>query len=327
MFFREVAGPANAPTLMLLHGWTATADLNFFTCYHALGEHFRVIAPDQRGHGRGIRSNKPFTLAACADDAAALADQLGIATFIPVGYSMGGTVAQLLWKRHEPRVRALVLAATSGYFASTRQERLSFLGLHGLGALARITPSSARERITERVYLQRKVSNWEPWAAAQLQQHDWRTILEAGGALGSFNSRDWIRTVEAPSSPTGAMSTRSNSPPSWTARPSSPHSATSRLDPRPTTRTGTSRPVATCRATAAATAQRLKELLWRWGALSRPRLGSSDPIREDASHHVGDFLDISIAHRDDPWAASGLHFHLAIFLIDHVDQLFDEVQV
>ena len=200
MFFREAAGPPNAPTLMLLHGWTATADLNFFTCYQALGEHFRLIAPDQRGHGRGIRSNKPFTLAACADDAAALADHLGITTFIPVGYSMGGTVAQLLWKRHEARVRALVLAATSGYFASTRQERISFLGLHGLGALARITPASARERITERVYLQRKVSNWEPWAAAQLQQHDWRTILEAGGALGSFNSRDWIRTVEVPSS-------------------------------------------------------------------------------------------------------------------------------
>lgn len=200
MFFREVAGPPDAPTLMLLHGWTATADLNFFTCYEALGKHFRVIAPDQRGHGRGIRSNKPFTLAACADDAAALADHLDIATFIPVGYSMGGTVAQLLWKRHEARVRALVLAATSGYFVSTRQERLSFLGLHGLGVLARVTPPGARERITERVYLQRKVSDWEPWAAAQLQQHDWRTILEAGGALGSFNSRDWIRTVDVPSS-------------------------------------------------------------------------------------------------------------------------------
>jgi pimeloyl-ACP methyl ester carboxylesterase len=113
---------------------------------------------------------------------------------------MGGSVAQLVWKRHESRVRALVLAATSGYFASTRQERLSFLGLHGLGVLARVTPAGARERITERVYLQRKVSNWEPWAAAQLQQHDWRTILEAGGALGSFNSRDWIRTVDVPSS-------------------------------------------------------------------------------------------------------------------------------
>ena len=200
MFFREVAGPPDAPTLLLLHGWTATADLNFFTCYQALGEHFRVIAPDQRGHGRGIRSNKPFTLAACADDAAALADHLGISTFIPVGYSMGGTVAQLMWKRHESRVRALVLAATSGYFVSTRQERLSFLGLHGLGALARLTPSSTRERISQRVYLQRKVSNWEPWAAAQLQQHEWRTILEAGGALGSFNSREWISSVDVPAS-------------------------------------------------------------------------------------------------------------------------------
>ena len=200
MFFREVAGPPGAPVLMLLHGWTATADLNFFPCYEALGRHFRVIAPDQRGHGRGIRSNKPFTLAACADDAAALADQLDVPTFIPVGYSMGGTVAQLMWKRHEQRVRALVLAATSGYFVSTRQERFSFLGLHGLGLLARITPTDARSRITERVYLQRKVSNWEPWAAAQLEQHDWRTILEAGGALGSFNSRDWIRTVDVPAS-------------------------------------------------------------------------------------------------------------------------------
>ena len=68
IFFREVEGPPGAPTLMLLHGWTATADLNFFTCYEPLGRHFRVIAPDQRGHGHGIRSNKPFTLASCADD-------------------------------------------------------------------------------------------------------------------------------------------------------------------------------------------------------------------------------------------------------------------
>ena len=151
IFFREVEGPPGAPTLMLLHGWTATADLNFFTCYEPLGRHFRVIAPDQRGHGRGIRSNKPFTLASCADDAAALADHLGISTFIPVGYSMGGTIAQLLWRRHEARVRALVLAATSGYFVSTRQERLSFLGLHGLGVLARVTPAKTKDRITERV--------------------------------------------------------------------------------------------------------------------------------------------------------------------------------
>ena len=81
---------------MLLHGWTATADLNWFMCYEQLGEHFRVIALDHRGHGRGIRTKRQFKLSDCADDAAALADQLGIEKFIPVGYSMGGTVAQLV---------------------------------------------------------------------------------------------------------------------------------------------------------------------------------------------------------------------------------------
>jgi pimeloyl-ACP methyl ester carboxylesterase len=36
-FVREVAGPPGAPTVILLHGWTATADLNWFTCFAPLG--------------------------------------------------------------------------------------------------------------------------------------------------------------------------------------------------------------------------------------------------------------------------------------------------
>ena len=32
---REVAGPPGAPTVVLLHGWTASADLNFCTCFDA----------------------------------------------------------------------------------------------------------------------------------------------------------------------------------------------------------------------------------------------------------------------------------------------------
>jgi len=198
-FVRQLPGPEGAPTIVLLHGWTATADLNFFTCYQALGEHFRVIAPDQRGHGRGIRSNKPFTLAACADDAAALADQLGIATFIPVGYSMGGTVAQLVAQRHEQRVRGLVLAATAGYFSSSRDERLNFLGLTGLARLSRLTTAQLRSWVTEQVYLQRKTHSLADWAVRQIASHDWRHILEAGSAIGDFDSRPWLHELQVPS--------------------------------------------------------------------------------------------------------------------------------
>ena len=99
-FVRDLPGPPGAPTVVLLHGLLATADLNWSGCYAALGEHFRVIALDHRGHGRGIRSHGRFRLEDCADDAVALADVLGLHTFIAVGYSMGGPIAQLLWHRH-----------------------------------------------------------------------------------------------------------------------------------------------------------------------------------------------------------------------------------
>ena len=55
LFVRDVAGPPGAPTIVLLHGWTASSDLNWFTCYAALSEQYRVVAFDHRGHARGIR--------------------------------------------------------------------------------------------------------------------------------------------------------------------------------------------------------------------------------------------------------------------------------
>ena len=88
IYFREIPGPENAPVVVLLHGWLASGALNWAAAFDTLGEHFRVIAPDQRGHGRGIRSWSPFRLEDCADDAAALLEALGIVK--PGGESYGG---------------------------------------------------------------------------------------------------------------------------------------------------------------------------------------------------------------------------------------------
>jgi 3-oxoadipate enol-lactonase len=199
-FVRRLEGPPNAPTVLLLHGWTASADLNWFTCYAPLAKHYRVVALDHRGHGRGIRSRKTFRLEDCADDAVAVCDVLGIDTFIPVGYSMGGPVAQLIWQRHRQRTAGLVLCATSAYFMTSREERLSFLGISGLAAVARLTPLQARQWLTEQFYLQRKADQWEPWAIHEASRHDWRAVLEAGRAIGNFSSRDWINDVDVPTS-------------------------------------------------------------------------------------------------------------------------------
>ena len=200
VFVRDMPGPAGAPTVVLLHGWTASADLNWFTCYQALGQRFRVIAFDHRGHARGLRSKRTFRLEDCADDVATVTELLGVDTFIPVGYSMGGPIAQLTWRRHRDRVDGLVLCATAPYFAGRRPERMSFVGLTGLAALARYTPSQARDWITDQVYLQRRSEAWGPWVAEQIAQHDWRMILEAGKAIGDFSSSDWIAEVDVPTS-------------------------------------------------------------------------------------------------------------------------------
>ncbi len=200
-FVRELPGPyPGAPVVMLLHGWTATADLNFFSAYEALGAHFRVVALDHRGHGRGIRSRRTFKLADCADDAVALAAELGTGPFVPIGYSMGGPIAMLVWRRHPAVVRGLVLCATAGQFSHTRAERVNFLGLTGLGALARLTPTQARVWLTHQVYLKRKAEQWDPWAVQEAMRHDWRMVLEAGRAIGSFSAASWLAEIDVPTS-------------------------------------------------------------------------------------------------------------------------------
>jgi 3-oxoadipate enol-lactonase len=105
-----------------------------------------------------------------------------------------------MWKRHRDRVIGLVLCATSGTFASSREEKLSFMGLSGLAALARLAPAQARVWLTEQLYLQRKSGQWEPWAIEQVGRHEWRTVLEAGRAIGNFSSREWIGQVDVPTS-------------------------------------------------------------------------------------------------------------------------------
>jgi len=188
----------NAPTVLLLHGWTATADLNWFPSYGPLSEHFRVVALDHRGHGRGIRTARRFRLADCADDAAALADTLGIDRFIPIGYSMGGLVAQLVWHRHRDRVDGLVLGATARNFRGNRSAAGAFAALGAMAAAARVVPEPARRRAARRVIGRRP--GLSDWARDQFEAGDPRMVLEAGQAIGAFSSHAWIGEVDVPTS-------------------------------------------------------------------------------------------------------------------------------
>ncbi|MGI8793825.1 MAG: alpha/beta fold hydrolase, partial [Acidimicrobiales bacterium] len=109
---RVLPGDPGSTAVLLLHGWTATADLNWAGVYEALWPEHTVIAPDHHGHGRGLRREGAFTIADTADDAAALVRHLGFDQVIVVGYSMGGAVAQEFARRHPTLTTGLVLCAT-----------------------------------------------------------------------------------------------------------------------------------------------------------------------------------------------------------------------
>jgi pimeloyl-ACP methyl ester carboxylesterase len=202
-FVVDIAGPPGAPTVFLLHGLVASTYLNWFPAFADLSAHFRVVAMDLRGHGRGIPlSGRRFRFADCADDAVLVADQLGIERFIVVGYSLGGPVAQMVWRRHPERVQGLVLAATSRNFMGTPQERLFFQSLVGVAAVAELTrhlPWVASEPDPPRgVPEGLEGTKMSSFALSELRRTSPGVVLQALAALGRFSSHEWIGEIDVP---------------------------------------------------------------------------------------------------------------------------------
>lgn len=82
----------------------------------ALGEDYRVICPDVRGHGSTGDGPAPMTLRRVAQDVIELWDLLGVEASVVLGVSMGGMVAQAVAAEAPEIVEALVLVATGGGF-------------------------------------------------------------------------------------------------------------------------------------------------------------------------------------------------------------------
>lgn len=123
------------PVVLLLHGWMVSADLNWHSVYGPLADAgYRVLAIDHRGHARGLRALAPFRLSDCADDAAAVLRTLEIDQAIAVGYSMGGTIAQLMARDHRELLSGLVLSGTCQHFQDPETVKLwRWMGAVGLG--------------------------------------------------------------------------------------------------------------------------------------------------------------------------------------------------
>jgi 3-oxoadipate enol-lactonase len=194
LFMRDSGG--DGPAVLLLHGWMATADLNWCGAYYDLiAAGYRVLAIDHRGHGRGLRQLVPFRLSDCAADAAAALRELGVAPALVVGYSMGGAIAQLIARDHPDVASGVVLSGTAQHWQDP-QVRRTWRAMGLLGLTLALAPRSFWRWGFRRASLPEDQGT--VWAQSELMRNSARDIAEAGRELGRFDSRPWLPGVTVP---------------------------------------------------------------------------------------------------------------------------------
>ena len=116
VFYRE-AGPADAPVLLLLHGFP-TSSAMFRHLIPRLAERYRVIAPDYIGFGNSAAPRVEefeYTFDRLSDVVEDLLRQLGVQRFAVYVQDYGAPLGWRLFLRDPRRVSAIVTQNGNGY--------------------------------------------------------------------------------------------------------------------------------------------------------------------------------------------------------------------
>ncbi len=116
VFYRE-AGPKDAPTIVLLHGYPSSSRM-FDTLIPLLATHYHLIAPDYPGFGQSdapAPSQYAYTFDHLAKTTNDLLEQLGIERCAFYLQDYGGPVGFRIMLQHPERVRALVIQNANAY--------------------------------------------------------------------------------------------------------------------------------------------------------------------------------------------------------------------
>jgi pimeloyl-ACP methyl ester carboxylesterase len=122
LFYRE-AGPPNAPTILLLHGFP-TASHQFTRLIDALGSRYRLIAPDYPGFGHSdapepasVGGPFEYTFDRLAETIEGFCEQLGLDRFVMYMFDFGAPVGFRLATRHPEWIGGLVVQNANAYEA------------------------------------------------------------------------------------------------------------------------------------------------------------------------------------------------------------------
>jgi pimeloyl-ACP methyl ester carboxylesterase len=118
LFYRE-AGPADAPAIVLLHGFP-TSSFMFRDLIPALADRYHVIAPDHLGFGLSdapTTDEFDYTFDALTDLTAGLLDHLGVTRYAMYVQDYGAPIGWRLALRNPRAITAIITQNGNGYDA------------------------------------------------------------------------------------------------------------------------------------------------------------------------------------------------------------------
>ncbi len=116
IFYRE-AGPKNAPTVVLLHGYPSSSHM-FRELIPALSDTYHVVAPDYPGFGYSDApptENFAYTFDHLADVVEDFLDQRGLTKYSIYVQDYGSPVGFRLFTRHPERIQAIISQNGNAY--------------------------------------------------------------------------------------------------------------------------------------------------------------------------------------------------------------------
>jgi 3-oxoadipate enol-lactonase len=186
------------PLLLLGPGLGADSAILWEAAIPALAERFRVVTWDLPGHGRSPAHDEPLTLADLADAVDALRAELGAATALHAGVSIGGGVSLELGLRHPDTFTRVALVCSNFRFGDpnwpdTWLERAATVRASGTAALK--TGSVGRWFTPESVLAH---SGQVTRLLAGLEAADDATYARCCEALAAFDFSDRLAAVTVP---------------------------------------------------------------------------------------------------------------------------------
>ena len=174
VFCRD-GGPANAPVLVLIHGFP-TASWDYEALWAPLTERYRVITLDMRGFGLSDKPLTNYSIIEQADLFAARLDELGVAKYHVLAHDYGDTVAQELLARRPPGLES-VCFLNGGLFPEAHRPLLvQKLLLSPLGGF--IAKLTSRARFETNL---RSIFGKSTPPSAEFLEGSWKLLTRADG--------------------------------------------------------------------------------------------------------------------------------------------------